>query len=327
MQQARTGSFEPRRGSGRRTAWRRRSTFPRVEPGTAPPSRCAAWESGPHVKEEEFARAIALGLFDYLRKSRSQGFVVSISGGADSAAVACLVAMAIELAVAELGAGGLSQQARLHRAGCSRRPARAELVRQLLTCVYQATRNSSTDHARGGPRRGRRRWGRSSWSSTSMRWCSSYVQHRLRRDRPRARPGRPTTSRCRTSRPACARRACGCWPTCAARCCCRPATAREAAVGYATMDGDTCGGLSPIAGIDKAFLRALAAVAGGRRARRACDRCPRWPPSTRQPPTAELRPPGAGQTDEAGPDALRAARRDRAGGDPRQADAAGGLLG
>ena len=29
----------------------------------------------------------------------------------------------------------------------------------------------------------------------------------------------------------------------------------EAAVGYATMDGDTCGGLSPIAGIDKAFLR------------------------------------------------------------------------
>lgn len=29
----------------------------------------------------------------------------------------------------------------------------------------------------------------------------------------------------------------------------------EAAVGYATMDGDTAGGLSPIAGIDKAFLR------------------------------------------------------------------------
>ena len=28
----------------------------------------------------------------------------------------------------------------------------------------------------------------------------------------------------------------------------------EAAVGYATMDGDTCGGLCPIAGIDKAFL-------------------------------------------------------------------------
>ena len=72
----------------------------------------------------------------------------------------------------------------------------------------------------------------------------------------------------------------------------------EAAVGYATMDGDTCGGLAPIAGIDKAFLLdwlkwmettgpagigplpALAAVNGLR-------------------PTAELRPPSADQTDEA----------------------------
>ena len=71
----------------------------------------------------------------------------------------------------------------------------------------------------------------------------------------------------------------------------------EAAVGYATMDGDTSGGLSPIAGIDKAFLRgwlrwmeqhgpegigateSLAAV-------------------NRQVPTAELRPHSAGQTDE-----------------------------
>jgi len=71
----------------------------------------------------------------------------------------------------------------------------------------------------------------------------------------------------------------------------------EAAVGYATMDGDTCGGLSPIAGIDKAFLRhwlkwmettgpsgvgplpALAAV-------------------NVQQPTAELRPAQSKQTDE-----------------------------
>jgi len=71
----------------------------------------------------------------------------------------------------------------------------------------------------------------------------------------------------------------------------------EAAVGYATMDGDTSGGLSPIAGIDKAFLRrwlrwmetvgpdgagpvhALAAI-------------------NAQQPTAELRPPEAHQTDE-----------------------------
>ncbi|HMP07938.1 MAG TPA: NAD(+) synthase, partial [Lacipirellulaceae bacterium] len=71
----------------------------------------------------------------------------------------------------------------------------------------------------------------------------------------------------------------------------------EAAVGYATMDGDTCGGLAPIAGIDKAFLR----------------RWLRWMEHTgplgvgplpalaavnAQTPTAELRPPTASQTDE-----------------------------
>jgi len=71
----------------------------------------------------------------------------------------------------------------------------------------------------------------------------------------------------------------------------------EAAVGYATMDGDTAGGLAPIAGIDKAYLRrwlvwmeevgpaglapipALAAV-------------------NVQAPTAELRPSSENQTDE-----------------------------
>ena len=35
----------------------------------------------------------------------------------------------------------------------------------------------------------------------------------------------------------------------------------EAAVGYATMDGDTSGGLSPIAGIDKALSAAVVALA------------------------------------------------------------------
>jgi NAD+ synthase (glutamine-hydrolysing) len=61
---------------------------------TLPPH---AWENGPSLKEEEFLRAEALALFDYLRKSRSQGFVVSLSGGADSSAVACLVSLSLEM--------------------------------------------------------------------------------------------------------------------------------------------------------------------------------------------------------------------------------------
>ncbi len=71
----------------------------------------------------------------------------------------------------------------------------------------------------------------------------------------------------------------------------------EAAVGYATMDGDTSGGLSPIAGIDKAFLRewlremetngsaGVAPIAALRHV-------------NVQQPTAELRPAEYEQTDE-----------------------------
>jgi NAD+ synthase (glutamine-hydrolysing) len=72
----------------------------------------------------------------------------------------------------------------------------------------------------------------------------------------------------------------------------------EAAVGYATMDGDTSGGLSPIAGIDKAFLRRRLrwmeahgpAGVGPLHALHAVND---------QQPTAELRPQAAKQTDEA----------------------------
>lgn len=71
----------------------------------------------------------------------------------------------------------------------------------------------------------------------------------------------------------------------------------EAAVGYATMDGDTAGGLSPLAGIDKAFLRhwlRWLEVSGPRELGplAALDGV------NAQVPTAELRPREAEQTDE-----------------------------
>jgi NAD+ synthase (glutamine-hydrolysing) len=71
----------------------------------------------------------------------------------------------------------------------------------------------------------------------------------------------------------------------------------EAAVGYATMDGDTCGGLSPIGGIDKAFLRQwlrwmeTEGPTGG-------SPIPALSFVNCQQPTAELRPSAEDQTDE-----------------------------
>jgi NAD+ synthase (glutamine-hydrolysing) len=71
----------------------------------------------------------------------------------------------------------------------------------------------------------------------------------------------------------------------------------EAAVVYATMDVDSCGGLSPIAGIDKAFLRhwlrwvETVGVTD-------LGKIPELKWVNQQAPTAELRPPEATQTDE-----------------------------
>jgi len=71
----------------------------------------------------------------------------------------------------------------------------------------------------------------------------------------------------------------------------------EAAVGYATMDGDTSGGISPIAGIDKAFLRDWL-VWMQRDGPVGVGPLPALRAVTELEPTAELRPLEHTQTDE-----------------------------
>jgi NAD+ synthase (glutamine-hydrolysing) len=71
----------------------------------------------------------------------------------------------------------------------------------------------------------------------------------------------------------------------------------EAAVGYATMDGDTSGGLSPIAGIDKAYLRQWLRWAETE-GPQGLHAFPALRHINVQAPTAELRPAASKQTDE-----------------------------
>ena len=89
-----------------------------------------------HLKFEEFTRAVGLGLFDYMRKSRSRGFVVSLSGGADSSALSCLVALLVHFGIHELGAERFAKrlipEVRLAASATVR-----DWVRALLTTVYQ----------------------------------------------------------------------------------------------------------------------------------------------------------------------------------------------
>ncbi|MBT4887081.1 MAG: NAD+ synthetase, partial [Planctomycetaceae bacterium] len=102
-------------------------------------------------KKEEFTRAVALGLMDSLRKSKSYGFVVSASGGADSSAVICLIAIGIALvsqehksdAAIRLGLKLLPSSLQGSPGGSYKDGFVQELVAEVLTCVYQSTVNSS----------------------------------------------------------------------------------------------------------------------------------------------------------------------------------------
>ena len=295
MSTARLASFQPELGRPNPLEVACPFAWPEVEPERGEAASGRPGKPARTLKEEEFTRAVALGLFDYLRKSRSQGFVVSLSGGADSSAVSCLVALMVELAHGELGDEAFHARAAAHR-----RPGRgarrtADRVRRLLHCVYQATGNSGAATRQ---------------SATTLAEALGAEMSCLEIDRLvegyvagiEQVLGRPLTwqtddialqnIQARVRGPSV-------WLLANVKNALLLSTSNrsEAAVGYATMDGDTCGGLSPIAGIDKAFLldwlRWLE-TAG----RWACTPSPPWRPSTSMQPTAELRPPTAGQTDE-----------------------------
>jgi len=268
--------------------------FPTVD-AFPPEPEIAEWERSRALKEEEFARAIALGLFDYCRKSRSRGFVVSLSGGADSAAVACLVALMVRFSVRELGLDGFAAKFE-HIEGLSRLISERELIGVLLTTAYQATRNSSSV-TRAAAARVARALGASHLEFDVEPLVSGYVSaiegaigRKLEWQRDdlalqniQARVRAPSV-----------------WLLANLNSALLLSTSNrsEAAVGYATMDGDTAGGLSPIAGIDKAFLRRFL-VWLEKSGPHAFEPIAELEAVNVQAPTAELRPPSATQTDEA----------------------------
>ena len=269
-------------------------TFPPVA-GFAQDAGVAEWERSPALKEEEFARAIALGLFDYCRKSRARGFVVSLSGGADSAAVACLVALMVRFAVRDLGFDGFAQKFE-HIEGLSRLISERELISVLLTTAYQATKNSSSvtrDAASGVARALGARHLEFDVDALVTGYVSS-VEAALGRKLEWQRDDLALQNiQARVRAPSV-------WLLANLNSALLLSTSNrsEAAVGYATMDGDTAGGLSPIAGIDKAFLRRFL-VWLERTGPHELGPIPELQAVNVQAPTAELRPPSATQTDEA----------------------------
>lgn len=243
---------------------------------------------------EEFTQAVSLALFDYLRKSRSHGFVVSMSGGADSSACAVLIRSLVERGIADLG---LSEfQTRLNYVpGLKEANSATEIMKLLFCGVYQATQNSS-ETTLTAARQVTQEVGGTFYQldvEPMVRGYTEAVETAIGRKLSWDRDDIALQNiQARTRSPSV-------WLLTNLRNALLLSTSNrsEAAVGYATMDGDTSGGLSPIAGIDKAFLREwLRKFECGGSAGVQPVKSLRL--VNEQQPTAELRPARYEQTDE-----------------------------
>jgi len=298
-EQARRGSHRPRHDAENLVVevpfvWPERTPVKTVRPAPS-------WEDRATVREEEFARACALGLWDYLRKSRAQGYVISLSGGADSAACAILVALAVQMAFGELGPGGVRQHLptcrRLHEV-LDQGGGASAAVGALLACAYQPTENSGpvTKHAAEMIAKS---------LGAEFHVIDVDVQYKAYIHSLEQAVGRKLTweQDDLTLQNIQARvRAPSIWMLANLRNAVLLTTSNrsEASVGYATMDGDTAGGLAPLGGIDKTYLRQWL-VWMETKGPVGHDPMATLRLINQQQPTAELRPStkGVAQTDEA----------------------------
>lgn len=237
-------------------------------------------------QNEEFAHAASLALFDYCRKSKSKGFVLSLSGGADSSTIATLVAFAVKTGLEQLGREEFERKIGFKLRGNSAQ----EITNQLLTTAYQATKNSSEATFQSAKTLAE------SIGATFYNWTIDEGVHHYQSTIEKA-IGRSLTwdqdditlqnIQARSRAPII-------WMLANIEHKLLLATSNrsEGDVGYATMDGDTSGSISPIAGVAKHFLLQWLKYAetqlgfDGLKAVNALT------------PTAELRPEDQHQTDE-----------------------------
>jgi NAD+ synthase (glutamine-hydrolysing) len=267
----------------------------------------------------ELNQALSLALFDYMRKARSRGFVLSLSGGADSSMCAVAVAEMVRLGTAELGTAEF-----MRRAGCftadeieamagpvapgpdgnapgpkdaslsqldaEQKQVNQSLTRRLLTCAYQGTVNSSDDTFQSAKELADELAG-IFFDWTIDEQVSGYV---AKIETALERPLTWQTDNLALQNIQARVRAPGIWLLANVQNCLLLTTSNrsEASVGYCTMDGDTAGSISPIAGVDKDFVKKWlrwAEIELGYTSLRHVNALQ---------PTAELRPLEDKQTDE-----------------------------
>lgn len=210
------------------------------------------FEKGGYLREEEFARAVSLGLFDYLRKSRSYGFTISLSGGADSSACTALCALMVRLADESIGLQAFREKLG-YIPGMQECASISEACNLLITTIYQGTRNSSSDTLNSA--RALAEDCHAQFYQVDIdELVSAYtglIEGQINRKLTWETDDIPLQNiQARVRAP-------GVWLLANLKNHLLLTTSNrsEAAVGYCTMDGDTAGSIAPISGIDKAWLR------------------------------------------------------------------------
>lgn len=246
-------------------------------------------------KHDIFTQAESLALFDYMRKSHSKGFVLSLSGGADSSTCAVLVAEMVRRSIREIGLEASLQKLNLdqHLASClelSESDQRRYIVGQILHCAYQGTINSSEDTLSSAKELAEEigaqfdHWKIDEEVNSYTNKIQNVLERSLTWDKDdlalqniQARARSPII-----------------WMLANIKNSLLLVTSNrsEGDVGYATMDGDTSGSIAPIAAIDKYFILEWLAWAETKLDYQSL----RYVNNLN--PTAELRPLEKSQTDE-----------------------------
>ncbi|MEQ8353478.1 MAG: NAD(+) synthase [Leptospiraceae bacterium] len=249
----------------------------------------------------EFLYATTLALFDYLRKSHSRGFALSLSGGADSGACAVLVERMVRTGITDLGLKGFLQA--IDREDLLEEPdIRGEtssgtiepLLKHLLFTVYQGTDQSSTTTSQAA-----RLLAEALGSNHQQVQIQSIVDNYIGiYEQAYERKLEWQSDDIVLQNIQARARSPFVWMLANSTGSLLIATGNrsEGAVGYCTMDGDTSGGIAPIAGIDKNFLRAWLLFM--EHTGDSYGPIPALRAINEQQPTAELRPGQQHQTDE-----------------------------
>ncbi len=239
-------------------------------------------------QNEEFTAAASLALFDYLRKSRSQGFVLSLSGGADSSTCAVLVAEMVRRGIDQLGRDTFIDKIGIP--DLSQAKETGEIVNRVLSTAYQRTKNSSKETLKSAKDLAEsiganfHCWNIDDQVNLYTREMESALGRRLTWEKDditlqniQARARSPII-----------------WMMANIKNALLITTPNrsEGDVGYTTMDGDTSGSLAPIAAVDKPFILQWLNWAQSEL------NYPGLQMVNQLQPSAELRPADQSQTDE-----------------------------